>query len=342
MSDVVSFLTVPTLFKAIYFQPHTVKFKHIPARFYGALTMAEEQNISAYSQDQQKWVRRIYAERPFAHDSRLNRWGHAIYNNKLIQYGPHGPFLHTIFTSQIAPVLPPGKCLIGDFGSGNGSVSDTVACQLQRPEDSPARPVGVDIFNETLWSREKFELLIPIIQGDLRQIPVKDNTFHAGLMRFALPFVPKADQAGVLQEIHRVLKPGAVLVVLNHGGFNETAEDLAWNSLFAETARFEKLTHMHYPSCERLVQMATKDARFNVQHTQDLTDIALSYFSPQVAGQGIDGKLPQPTKRRMRQELKALFEACKQEGVLPFEPRSLRPKSLRVPWRMYTCVLKKE
>lgn len=299
--------------------------------------------MAELSLEQRKWLERSRAELLYArHWQVLGVCGNAIFDNKLITYGPHDAFNRYVFTSRLGPLLPQGKCLIGDFGSGNGFLSNKICGQLrQAREGCVASSVGIDIIHETVWRNEERKFYIPIIQGDLKNIPVRDKTFHAGLSRFVLGFIPKEDQGRVLREFYRTLKPGAPFVIFNYGGFTESAADLAWNRLFAETAKYEGLHNMHYPSCERLARMATEEAHFNVLHQEDLTDLAFAYFTPQTAAQGLCRKLSQAQKRQKRQELKDLFQGYKNDGVLAFEPPELRPQSLRTPLRMFVLVLQK-
>ncbi|MGE4352189.1 MAG: class I SAM-dependent methyltransferase [Bdellovibrionales bacterium] len=293
------------------------------------------------SAEDKKWLRRCEAEllaQPYG--GMEAALGRAVFRGKLINSYLDDSFLYSTISSHIAPALPYGECLLGDFGSGTGIRGFKVADQLQRPDHCIVRPIGVDIFNKELWTESKPKFFIPVVQGDLKDLPIKSNTFHAGLFRHALAFVPKDDQPKVFEEIYQVLKPGAVLVVLNFGAFNKTEAGVAWNALFAKTAECEGLYNMHYPTCDDVMAMAKK-AGFLVKHAFDLTDEAFSLFSPQVAALVIDKELDWPTKRKMRRELKALFQERKQDGVMAFEPSALRPKSLRTALMMYSCVLEK-
>ncbi len=87
----------------------------------------------------------------------------------------------------------------------------------------------------------------------------------------------------------------------------------------------------HFPSYESLKVMA-KEAGFEVsdEKASDLTKTVRGYISPK-----IDKKL-YGINRENYKLLKDDFKEWKQEGVLPFEPNSLR-----VPRPMYSCVLEK-
>lgn len=288
--------------------------------------------------NREKWIARHYAERNAASDGRLNEWGNVIFNGKLIDGYFSEALIDYIFTQQIANTLPvSGECLIADFGCGSGHVSNRVASQLTKPE-RPVVPIGIDKFDENFWRRGKPDFDIEtVVEGNLLKLPIKENAFHAGILRYVLPFIHENDQLLALEQIYRVLKPGAVLVVLNSGVFNQTEKDKSWNKLYEECCAFNGLHNMHHPSCESLIDMATINVKFHVKHKEELTDIAFGYLSAQICSRAYN------LNKEDRKKLKTLFEEWKQKEVLPFEPAFIRPmpSSLRVPWPRYLIVLQK-
>ncbi len=82
----------------------------------------------------------------------------------------------------------------------------------------PKKVVGVDISEEMLRrGREKVERLglsdrIVLQRGDAEKLPFSDNQFHAVLVAFGVRNFQDLDKG--LAEIHRVLRPGGALVVL--------------------------------------------------------------------------------------------------------------------------------
>lgn len=82
----------------------------------------------------------------------------------------------------------------------------------------PREVVGVDLSAEMLaYGREKLDRLglsprISMIQADVESLPFPENTFDAALVAFGVRNFEDLD-AG-LASIHRVLRPGASLVVL--------------------------------------------------------------------------------------------------------------------------------
>ncbi len=287
------------------------------------------------SKKQKNWLRRRDLEQTFAPNGALNRWRQVIFNGALIDSYSHKGFIDSIFTQPIAQALQPyGRCVIGDFGSGTGHVAKTVVEQLERLKNDDVLPFGIDRYNEDFW-KEKPSPVIQTAQGSLTELPFKPNVFHAGILRFSLPFVCKNSQPEALKQIYRALKPDAVLVVLNDGVLNETETDKSWNDLFAECSTFEGLSKMHYPSYDRLKVMA-EEVGFKVSPATDLTDIAFGYLSPEICAHAFQ------SDKEQRKRLKFLFEKWRQKKVLPFEPETLRPNSLRVLWPMYTCVLQKK
>jgi demethylmenaquinone methyltransferase/2-methoxy-6-polyprenyl-1,4-benzoquinol methylase len=78
------------------------------------------------------------------------------------------------------------------------------------------RIVGIDFCYEMLrLGRDKIEkkgLPIPVLQGDVLQLPFSDSTFDAVLVAFGIRNV--VDRKGGLAEMLRVVKPGGRLVIL--------------------------------------------------------------------------------------------------------------------------------
>lgn len=277
-----------------------------------------------------QWLVRAYSELLDAPNGGLNFFRNAIFFGERINTYVDAGFMDYILTQPIANALPEkGKCVIADFGCGSGHVGYHVASQLTRPK-RPVFPIGFDNYDKNFWLTNPTPKILTY-QRDLKSLRFMPNMFHAGILRFALPFVHKKFQPDALKQIHAVLKPGAILVVLQDGVFNKTKPENSWNTLFAACGTFERLHGLHYPSCDSLQAMAKK-AGFRVKAATDLTDIAFGYLSPESCAKAF--KLTP----KEHQRLNTLFQKWRQKNVLPFEPD---PNSLRVLWPMYTCVLQK-
>jgi SAM-dependent methyltransferase len=283
-----------------------------------------------------RWVTRRDAERRVALDGRLNHCRYVIFDNKLINGYRNHEFIRFAFTLPIASVLPASKSLMGDFGSARGYVGRTVADQLNQQAGRRVVPIGFDNFREDFWQGPREKPLIKTFHRDLRRLNFRAEGFHAGILRFALPFVPKDDQPEALRQIYHVLKPGAVLVVLNDGVFKEAETGRAWTPLITEVASVEGMSGMHYLSCEKLMQLA-KEAGFEVTQAEDLTERAMGYLSPRLFAETLEPEAQAAALAR----LEPVFRTWKEKDRSSFEPAFLDPDSLRVPWRMYRCVLRK-
>jgi ubiquinone/menaquinone biosynthesis C-methylase UbiE len=280
--------------------------------------------MSDVSGEGKNWVARAYSGPTAGQDDGLG-WGKAIFRGKVIDVYNDPDLIHAVFTQQLASALPKDKCIIADFASGNGYVARTVVSQLERPDDRRVVPIGIDSYDKKYWPKIPAPR-IRTVQGNLLDLPFKPNSFHAGILRFALPFIPKDDQPEMFKQIHDVLKPGAILVVLNYGVLNDGISSDAYNRLFAAGTACEQAV-THNPSCESMTAMANK-AGFRVNPATDLTGAVVGYISPKIYV-GLYKLNPD-----QQESLKTAFEA--EKDVLPLEP-----KSLRVRRPMYACVLKK-
>jgi SAM-dependent methyltransferase len=52
-------------------------------------------------------------------------------------------------------------------------------------------------------------------EADCRELPFNDNTFDVLYNGYMLDLIPFADMPGILQEFHRVLRPGGRMILLN-------------------------------------------------------------------------------------------------------------------------------
>jgi demethylmenaquinone methyltransferase/2-methoxy-6-polyprenyl-1,4-benzoquinol methylase len=111
---------------------------------------------------------------------------------------------------KLAPLQP--KIML-DVATGTGDVAIMAARQLH-----PEKIIGIDISEKMLEGgrlkvKEKgLETVIELQSGDSETIKFPDNTFDAVTVAFGVRNFENLEQG--LREIHRVLKPGGRLVVL--------------------------------------------------------------------------------------------------------------------------------
>ena len=103
--------------------------------------------------------------------------------------------------SRFVASLAPGARVL-DVGCGPGH---DAACLRALG----LRAYGVDRSRGML--REARRRQVPIVQGDMRQLPVADARLDGLWVSASLLHIPKRDVPGVLAEFRRVLPPGGVL-----------------------------------------------------------------------------------------------------------------------------------
>ncbi len=294
-------------------------------------------------EERQKWVTRLRIERTVKPSDYLyfkdgmNHWRYAAFNGKIINTYFDKDFTDYIFTRQIEGALPPNEhCVIADFGSGSGHVGFYVASQLTRWKRS-VLPYGFDNFQKSFWTGKKPTPKIVTYERDLSKLSFGSNAFDAGICRFALPFIGKEDQQQALKNIYEALKPGAVVVILNDGAFDDTGKDKSWNIIFAGDDQKKRKYKLYYPSCKELTRMA-ETVGFKVIHKEDLTDIAFGYISPQILAEVYSLKLTNRNDRKKTVKLREKFWKWKKIHPSWFEPKR---GSLRALWPMYKLVLRK-
>lgn len=103
--------------------------------------------------------------------------------------------------------------MVLDVATGTADVALETARQLR-----PEKIIGIDIANEMLEiGRTKIDkrglgTVIELQQGDSENLPFSDNTFDAITVAFGVRNFEHLEKG--LEEMHRVLKPGGKLVVL--------------------------------------------------------------------------------------------------------------------------------
>ena len=113
--------------------------------------------------------------------------------------------------SALAPMLGliDSGWVIGDLGVGTGSMSERLA-------PFASRVIGVDrseAMLETAAARLGSFDNVELRKGDLETLPMEDGELDLAILGLVLHYV--ADPPTVLAEVHRVLRPGGRLMVLD-------------------------------------------------------------------------------------------------------------------------------
>lgn len=122
-----------------------------------------------------------------------------------------------------------GPCL--EVGVGTGILSLPLA-------ERGVPMVGLDLSRamlERLREKAGGEAPLPLVQADATAMPFRDEGFGGAVIRHVLHLVPEWERA--LEELLRVLRPGAVVLV-NHGGYPEPCGELF--DRFVEEAGVER------------------------------------------------------------------------------------------------------
>lgn len=99
--------------------------------------------------------------------------------------------------------------VVGDLGAGTGSFSETLAPFVRRV-------VGIDRSAEMLAAaRLRLEGVgnVDLRQGDLEELPIADGELDVAVLALVLHYV--VDPALVLKEVHRALRPGGRVIVVD-------------------------------------------------------------------------------------------------------------------------------
>jgi SAM-dependent methyltransferase len=113
--------------------------------------------------------------------------------------------LHRLIFQALEAELPDWRAKeIADVGCGTGAILN----QLGNPE----RNVGIDLAPEAIsFCRQRG--LNNVQQGDIHALPFPDASFDAVICSSVLYHQWVSDVEGAVQEMHRVLRPGGVLLI---------------------------------------------------------------------------------------------------------------------------------
>ena len=106
---------------------------------------------------------------------------------------------------KLQPLLPVNARVL-DVGCGTGDLSIAIF------EKTVAQVVGIDFCRPMLELATKKASQLEFVEGDALKLPFGDASFDAVAIAFALRNLASADQG--LVELHRVLKPGGWLTIL--------------------------------------------------------------------------------------------------------------------------------
>jgi demethylmenaquinone methyltransferase/2-methoxy-6-polyprenyl-1,4-benzoquinol methylase len=108
--------------------------------------------------------------------------------------------------AKLADILADENAVILDVACGTGDLS------IELQTNAKARVVGTDFCRPMLTVAQEKAGSIPFVEGDAMQLSFAENSFDAVTIAFGLRNLSNF-QNGLI-ELHRVLKPGGKLVVL--------------------------------------------------------------------------------------------------------------------------------
>ena len=106
------------------------------------------------------------------------------------------------------------SALVLDLGCGPGQVASAV-------KRRGCHAVGVDLTSAMLDVARQRNPHLPLINGNVLRLPVRDGAFDGVIAWFSLHNLPRPLLSQALSEIRRVLRRGGVFVMVTHAGAGE-------------------------------------------------------------------------------------------------------------------------
>ncbi|MEX0652733.1 MAG: metalloregulator ArsR/SmtB family transcription factor [Phycisphaeraceae bacterium] len=115
----------------------------------------------------------------------------------------------TAFSRDALLALVPGDWVVADLGCGTGSITADLARFVGQVIGVDNSPAMLDAARQRTAGQDNVDLR----QGDVEAVPIDDNVCDAVMQVLVLTYVPEPRR--VVQEMHRILKPGGTVVVVD-------------------------------------------------------------------------------------------------------------------------------
>lgn len=115
----------------------------------------------------------------------------------------------------LAEVLAKPDAMILDVACGTGDLSlalGQASARLTKDSSAPARIIATDFCRPMLSIAQTKAAATAFIEGDALRLPFASNSFDAATIAFGLRNLSSVTEG--LTELHRILKPNGVLVIL--------------------------------------------------------------------------------------------------------------------------------
>ncbi|MEI6296054.1 MAG: class I SAM-dependent methyltransferase [bacterium] len=157
-----------------------------------------------------------------------DHWGFCEHKGRLILFYTDPKLIKETFTNRIIQnlkargITTEQQIKIADFGGGDGVLLNTITKQLAEEGYNKIEGVNIDFTPKHLETmQDKFiskedvnrNRKIYGILGDLTNIPLETSSVDVGYSRSAIQYISKENQPIAIQEMLRVLKPDAELIV---------------------------------------------------------------------------------------------------------------------------------
>jgi ubiquinone/menaquinone biosynthesis C-methylase UbiE len=113
------------------------------------------------------------------------------------------------------------SALVLDLGCGPGQVASYVSKRGRRT-------VGIDITPAMLIVARGLDPTVPLIEGDVLRLPVRDGALDGAVAWFSLHNLPRSLLGQALVEVRRVLRRGGIFVMVTHAGKGDESVEHEW------------------------------------------------------------------------------------------------------------------
>lgn len=171
------------------------------------------------------------------------------------------------FMRGIDPHQQPIRCRIRDesLKVGNSVLDVGCATCIDYPlfHEAGAYYVGVDFTRRFLIASSKYALDVPVVQGDARKLPFKNEAFNSVYCKDLLVHLPPKAYEQVLKEMWRVTRKLVMIGFFGHSV--DVATDLKY--LISEPGTHGPVHWSYYPKAE-IIRVVSSLPRFNDLKTE--------------------------------------------------------------------------
>ncbi len=188
--------------------------------------MSEKLSENNFTKDYEGMTQSSYGEFEKKQERSFKNWGVAEYEGEYIDFYTNPEYIRDYFTAPIIEYLEQKginpeeseePINIVDFGGGDGILTGELKKQFEEKGYKNISFVNLDYNFDNL---KKTEQEVSKVQGDMKQLPIQDESVDIAVSRHTLQYSGVNEQPDMLKNIYNTLKSDSLFVMQWPGAAN--------------------------------------------------------------------------------------------------------------------------